>query len=103
MAVQRKKRVASRKTKPGRVASEKPSPPAAVAAAPSANGDAAASNGQADLPAIVPGRRRRATAQSMAATDLTVVSDGGISITPLKFDLSDTASLGEMHAWDLST
>ena len=36
------------------------------------------------------------------ATDLTVVSDGNISITPLKFDLSDAASLGEMHAWELS-
>lgn len=35
-------------------------------------------------------------------TDLTVVSDGNISVTPLKFDLSDAASLGEMHAWELS-
>ncbi len=36
-------------------------------------------------------------------TDLTVVSDGHISVTPLKFDLSDAATLGEMHAWNLTT
>lgn len=34
-------------------------------------------------------------------TDLTVVSDGHISITPLKFDLTDAAALGEMTAWNL--
>ena len=36
-------------------------------------------------------------------TDLTIVSDGHISITPLKFDLTDAASLGEMAAWTLET
>lgn len=36
-------------------------------------------------------------------TDLTIVSDGHISITPLKFDLTDAGSLGEMSAWKLET
>lgn len=36
-------------------------------------------------------------------TDLTIVSDGHISVTPLKFDLTDPASLGEMNSWNLKT
>ena len=35
-------------------------------------------------------------------TDLTIVSDGHISVTPLKFDMTDPAAIGEMHAWSLS-
>lgn len=35
-------------------------------------------------------------------TDLTVVSDGHISITPLRFDLTHQAVLDEMGKWDLS-
>lgn len=35
-------------------------------------------------------------------TDLTVVSDGHISITPLKFDLSDSGGMQEMSQWKIA-
>jgi len=34
-------------------------------------------------------------------TDLTVLSDGHISITPLKFDMTDPTGLAEMESWQL--
>ncbi len=36
-------------------------------------------------------------------TDLTVLSDGNISITPLNFDMTDQLALNEMHRWSLTS
>lgn len=34
-------------------------------------------------------------------TDLTVISDGHISVTPLKFDMTDASTLGSMQKWEI--
>lgn len=35
------------------------------------------------------------------ATDLTVLSDGHISVTPLKFDMTDSITMASMDDWDI--